>query len=162
MCAEIESIVGSHRGKHFTTRAMFIQSSIRVGPQTALFFFSICSKIFHRFIFSSKASSFLSMSHWVIISFCFSHLIFIVFSPLPFSPLMPPNPQQSPLCCPCPWVLLPFCSIPLPPNLSPTNCHLLSIYESVPIFRVSSVWPLDSTYEWNHMVFVFLCLAYFT
>ena len=24
------------------------------------------------------------------------------------------SPQQSPRCCPCPWVLFPFCSIPTP------------------------------------------------
>ena len=56
----------------------------------------------------------------------------------------------------------PFCSIPPPPNRPPTNCHLLSIYESVPIFLVSSVCSLDPTYEWDHMVFVSVWLAYFT
>ena len=42
---------------------------------------------------------------------------------------------------------------------SPLAVILLSIYESVPIFLVSSLCSLDSTYEWNH---VFLSLAYFT
>ena len=28
-------------------------------------------------------------------------LTFIVFFPLPFSPLIPSSPQQSPPCCPC-------------------------------------------------------------
>ena len=39
---------------------------------------------------------------------------------------------------------------------------LLSIYVSVSILLVSSVCPLTSTYEWNHMVFVFLWLDNFT
>ena len=38
----------------------------------------------------------------------FFDLIFIVFFPLPFSPHVPSSPQQSPHCCPCPWVLFPF------------------------------------------------------
>ena len=41
----------------------------------------------------------------------------------------------------------------------PTAVSLLSIYESVSLLLVSSVCSLDSTYEWNHMVFVFLWLA---
>ena len=39
---------------------------------------------------------------------------------------------------------------------------LFSTYESVSILFVSLFCSLDSTYEWNHMVFVFLWLAYFT
>ena len=39
---------------------------------------------------------------------------------------------------------------------------LLSFCESVSIFLVSSGCSLDFTCEWNHMVFVFLWLAYFT
>ena len=93
----------------------------------------------------------------------FYHIIFIIFFPLPFSPLIPPSPQQSPLCCLRPWVLFPFCSIPPYPKFpTPPSCHLLSIYESISVLLVSSVCLLDSKYEWNHMVFVFLWLAYFT
>ena len=39
---------------------------------------------------------------------------------------------------------------------------LLSIYESVSILLVSSVCSLDSTNEWNPMIFLFLWLAYVT
>ena len=43
-------------------------------------------------------------------------IIFTVFFPLPFSsPILPfTPPPQLPHCCPCPWVLFPFCSV-LPP-----------------------------------------------
>ena len=64
---------------------------------------------------------------------------------LPFSPLIPPTPQQSPHCSPCPRVLFPFCSIP-PSHLPLTSCHP-ALYESVPIFLISPVSSLDSTYE---------------
>ena len=47
-------------------------------------------------------------------------------------------------------------------HLNPQSCHLLSVYEPVSILLVSSVCSLDSTYEWNYKVFVFLWLAYFT
>ena len=60
------------------------------------------------------------------------------------------------------WVLFPFCSIPSTPNHphpAPTSCHLLSIYESVFVLLVSSVCSLDSTYKWNHMIFVLLWLT---
>ena len=68
-----------------------------------------------------------------------TNLIFIVFFPLPFTSLIPPTPQQSPHCCPCPWVLFPFCSVPPPLNSPlppPTSCQLLSIYESVSVLLV--------------------------
>ena len=42
--------------------------------------------------------------------FIYFYLIFTVFFPLPFSTLVSPSPQQSAHCCPCPWVLFPFCS----------------------------------------------------
>ena len=73
-----------------------------------------------------------------------------------------PKPLAIPTLLSMSWVLFHFTSIPPPPNHSPTSYHLLSIYESIPIFIVSSVYSLDSIYEWNHMVFVFLWLAYFT
>ena len=41
----------------------------------------------------------------------FLNLVFIVFFPLPFSPLILPSPQQSPHCCLCPQILFPFCSV---------------------------------------------------
>ena len=83
-----------------------------------------------------------------------------IFS-LPFSLLILLFPLQSPHCCPCPWVLFPFGSAPPPPNL-PIAFILLYSYESVSVLLVSSVCLLDSTHEWNHVVYVFLWLAYFT
>ena len=49
-----------------------------------------------------------------------------------------------------------------PPPSNPWAVILLSIYKSVCIFLAGSVCSLDFTYEWNHMIFVFLWLAYFT
>ena len=46
---------------------------------------------------------------------------FIVFFPLPFSSLIPLHPLQSPHCCPCSWIVFPFCSVP--PLPLPLNCH---------------------------------------
>ena len=83
--------------------------------------------------------------------------ILIVNFPLPFSPLIsPPLPQQSLHCCPCPWLLFPFCSIPPPPNHSPSSCHLLSIYESVSVLPVSSVHLIP------HMTEIIWYLSFFT
>ena len=57
--------------------------------------------------------------------FCFIfYLIFIVFFPLPCSPLIT-YPQQSPYYCPCPWIFFPFCSI-LPPSNNTFNKGLIS------------------------------------
>ena len=39
---------------------------------------------------------------------------------------------------------------------------LPALYDSVSILLISSVCSLDPTNEWNHMVLVFLWLAYFT
>ena len=78
--------------------------------------------------------------------------------------LVPLYPPEITTLLSMSWVLFPFCSIPSTPNHphpAPTSCHLLSIYESVFVLLVSSVCSLDSTYKWNHMVFVFLWLAYF-
>ena len=62
---------------------------------------------------------------WLQTNICaFVCFIFIVFFPLPFSPLTLPPLQQSPHCCPCPWVPFPFCSVPPLPNLSlPHSCQ---------------------------------------
>ena len=94
-------------------------------------------------------------------SFYFLNLIFIVFFYYHLVTIYP-KPLAIPTLLSMSWVLFHFTSIPPPPNHSPTSYHLLSIYESIPIFIVSSVYSLDSIYEWNHMVFVFLWLAYFT
>ena len=69
--------------------------------------------------------------------FCFVlsfYVIFIIFFPLPLSPLIPPSPQKSPHCCPCPWVLLPFCSIPPSPHFLPPLAVICSPSMSLPLF----------------------------
>ena len=43
-----------------------------------------------------------------------------------------------------------------------TSFYLFPIYESVFVLFVSSLCSLDSKYEWDHMVFVFPWLVYFT
>ena len=67
---------------------------------------------------------------------------------------------QLPHCCLCPWDLFLFYCIP--PLLSPLQelsaCSLN--YGFVCILLVISVCSLASTYEWTHMVFVFLWLAW--
>ena len=91
----------------------------------------------------------------------FLNLIFIIFFPLPFSPLMSPSPISHHII-----VLVRLISFLLNASTHwtphPTSCQLLLIYESVSVLLVSSICSLDSMYEWNHMVFVFLWLAYFT
>ena len=58
---------------------------------------------------------------FIYMSFIFN-LIFIAFFHYLLVPLY--CPQQSPHCCPCPWVLFLFCSISVHPNLpQPTSCH---------------------------------------
>ena len=59
---------------------------------------------------------------------------------------------------PSPWVLFPFCSIP-PSLTSPyTSCHSALHLWVCTHFPCQSVCSLNSTHEWNHMVFVFLWL----
>ena len=48
---------------------------------------------------------------------------------------------------------------PLPPDNPPNDLH---IYDSVSVLLVCLFWFLDSTYKWNPLAFVFLCLTYFT
>ena len=53
------------------------------------------------------------------------------------------------------YLLTPFTHLTHPAPLATTNLfsvHLSSVF----------VFVLDSTYKWDHMVFVFLCLSYFT
>ena len=50
---------------------------------------------------------------------------------------------------------------PAPKPTFPDSCQsVLCIYESVSILFVTLFCSLNSTYEWNHMVLVFLSLAY--
>ena len=66
--------------------------------------------------------------HRIFLMTIFSFILFFqffkcIFFLLPFSPLTPSLPQQSPHCCLCPWVFFPFSLIPPPPSLPH---HLLS------------------------------------
>ena len=80
------------------------------------------------------------------------YLIFIVFFPLPFFISFVVHVHES---------LFLFAQS-LHPLISPSPPAVICclIYESVSVLLVSSVCSLDSTYEWNHMEFVFLWLAY--
>ena len=84
----------------------------------------------------------------------FKNLIFIVVFPLPFSPVTLPPSNHHPVvhvhesCSLSAQVLLLFSA---PPQLA---VILLSIYESVPIFFISSVCSFSSTYERNHTAYV--------
>ena len=79
--------------------------------------------------------------------------------------------SHFPQCCPCAWVIhtcplsSPFpCFPPLSPTLLPPG-HLQSVwcfYASGTILFVSLFCSWDSSYRWDHMVFVFHELAYFT
>ena len=78
-----------------------------------------------------------------------SYMFFYIRWPLPL--------LQSPHGCLCPWVLFIFAQSLYPLEPPPTrSVRLLSANESVSIFLVSSVWSVDSTCEWNYMVFVCL------
>ena len=95
-------------------------------------------------------------------------LILLYFSitilyPIPSSTSAHPT-LQSPHCFPCSWVLSLFLFLLYPFNhpIPSRAVSLLSFYESVAILLLSSVCSLHSTYERNHMVVVFLWLAYFT
>ena len=80
---------------------------------------------------------------WIFLYFFHYHIT-------PYSPF----PLLSSHCCPHPRVLFPFPSIPLPPALPTSSCQPAIIHESVSILLVSSACSLDSTNEWNHVVFV--------
>ena len=52
-----------------------------------------------------------------------------------------------------------------PPTLSPgKHKFVFYICDSTSVLKISSFVPffLDYTYKWYHMIFVFLCLTYFT
>ena len=92
---------------------------------------------------------------------------FIVFFPITIYPpyilfhLHPlPSPLQLPIVVHAHEFFF-FFARSFFPQPHPHSRAISLLSESVSIFLVSSVCPLDSTYEWNHMVFVFLWLAYF-
>ena len=117
------------------------------------------------------------MSHWRASFFIIFLLLFkygcLHFPPPPLSPAPPTltsHPQSHPLwLCPCVLYIYSLKTLPLPPApITPSS--LPSCYcQFVLYFNVSGYillaclfcW-LGSTYRWDHMVFVFHCLAYFT
>ena len=84
---------------------------------------------------------------------------------------LPPSLCPSPHCCLSPWAVF-ICSLanPLtffhpysPSPLPADSCQSVPcIHASVSILFTSLFCSLDSTYKWDHMVFLFLQLAYFT
>ena len=125
--------------------------------------------LFNSFWLSMPASGERSLG-----SFCCCCIIIVVPippSPSPYSRPTHPNHiptfNPTPPLCPCPWILY-TCSFPFFAPLWPSP--LPSGYcQCIPYFHVSVYillsclfcW-LGFTYRWNHMVFVFHCLAYFT
>ena len=121
--------------------------------------YKTCSKQNKYLNYSFKWISFIHdsfiESHRINISFLKIPIIVLILS---LSPLKLPPPAITTLVhvmSPFPFLLHPSTPSPSP---RPLAVILLSIYESVPISLVSSVCSLDSTYEWNHMVFSSLCL----
>ena len=82
-----------------------------VGAGQVTFWPGIC----HSFMQALYPSLVLSLfqtfiTHCSILMYLFN-LIFIVFFPLPFKSPYTSSCQQSPHCCPCPWVFFSFCSV---------------------------------------------------
>ena len=86
----------------------------------------------------------------------------LVFFPLPFIPFIRPSPSNYHSVVHVHESFFLFAQSFHPLMTPPLAVCLFSLCESVPIFLVSSVCSLDSTYECNHMLFVFLWLFYFT
>ena len=129
------------------------------------------------FIFQMKVFYYLTLLKYIQIFFntdfvtfslthgLFIHL-FIVFFHEYLSLLchlhLPPAPA-SPHCCLCPWVFsLFFFSAWLlhPCSHAALKLSACCLSVSVSILLVNSVCLLDSTYEWNHVVIVFLFTGY--
>ena len=85
------------------------------------------------FIEQRRRYTSLSFSPCRIAFFFFFNLFIFVIFPLPFNPLKLPAPLQSPHCCPCPWVLFSFSSIP-PPLTSPQYLLSCSLSMSLSLF----------------------------
>ena len=106
---------------------------------------------------------------------CILHCVLTTQSLL-LPPFVPPLPSSTSPHPPFPLAITILqsvsffflCSIPSPfhPAPKPHPFWQLSVcslyYVLVPTLLVSLFCSLDSTYKWNHIVFVFLWLAYFT
>ena len=110
--------------------------------------------------------------HLLKIFYCCSIIVVPLIPPLLSSVLPPPHSVSlPPPHCPCPWVLYtcsltwPFPIFPLlPPSPNPSgHCQfVLYFHVSGYILLACLFCWLGSTYRWDHMVFVFHHLAYFT
>ena len=120
--------------------------------------------------------------HWLIILYRFQtynsiihHLYIVLYVhhpkssllPSPFIPLYPllflPTPLPSGNHRTVVWVYKGFFLLsPSPFSPSPLKLTVCSLYLWTCFYFVSLFCSLNSTYQWNHMVFVFLWLAYFT
>ena len=60
------------------------------------------------------------------------------------------------------YLLIPFTDPYPQPVPSGNHQFVLCIHESVSVLLCYFTCFLDPTYEWDHTVFVFLCLIYFT
>lgn len=71
------------------------------------------------------------------------------------------HPARSPHCCLCPWAHLFTFLHPIPPFPSTLNsCQSVSyIHASGSILFIHLFYLLESTYKWDHMVFVFVWLT---
>ena len=145
-----------------------------MGHKSVQFFVSIYFQIFIEFIWVILVNRIMfqeynSITHHLYFVLCahhpnkasfYHHLSLLLSSTSPTS--FPSNNHHM-----CLWII--FCLIPSPFSSSPTtllpsdSCQsVLCIYESVSMLFVSLFCLLDSMYKWNHTVFVFLWLAYFT
>ena len=108
---------------------------------------------------------------WNLFFNCYSVTVVPVFPPLPSSAHpIPSSHSQFPHCCPCLWVIY-TCSLssllffpPLFPLPLPSGYCQFVLYFNVSaciLLACLFCW-LHSTYRWDHMVFVFHHLAYFT
>ena len=125
--------------------------------------------IWKHFIFSFFSIHEISFIIFIIFC-CYSITVVSIFRPLPSSTHPSPcSHSQSPHCCPCPWAI-PTCSLSSP---SPSFHHFPPFpfpsghCQSVPCFRacgsivlVSLFCSLDSSYRWDHTVFVFHRLSF--
>ena len=99
-------------------------------------------------LFSYSLPLWFFSGYWMLHSMLYSRTLLYIHSIYNSFHLLTPNPNPSP----------PFFS----PH--PSNCKFaLYVFESVMFYRFMNLcYILDSTYKWNHMVFVFLFLTYFT
>ena len=86
-------------------------------------------------------------------------IFYCVFFLLPFRPLIPPPPSNHHTVVHETFLL--FTQF-LHSLTSPSHCCHPALHLWVCLLFFLFSFSLDSTYEWEHMVFVFLWLAYFT